>query len=106
VSDLPLACRLGPAELERRAEGWRALIDGWLIDRDAIPGGVRLMFEGRAGVADAIEELLRLEAECCPWMQGRLRHDDQRLLVELTADDPEAAGALVDLFRADPASTG
>ena len=49
-------------------------------------------------MAEAAGELLRLEAECCPWMPSQLQDDDQRLLMELRADQPEAAEALVSLF--------
>ena len=98
MTDLPIACTLRPAEFENRAEAWRALIDGWLIEREPIPGGLRLVFEKRAGVAEAAGELLRLEVECCPWLHSQLRDDDQRLLMELSADQPEAAHALVSLF--------
>jgi hypothetical protein len=49
-------------------------------------------------VAEAAGELLRLEAEFCPRMHRHLRDDDQRLLMELTADQPEAAEALLSLF--------
>jgi hypothetical protein len=96
----PIACTLRPGEFQDRAEAWRALIDGWLIERERIPGGLRLIFEKRPGVAVAAQELLRLEAECCPWMHSQLRDDDQRflMLMELRADQPEAAEALVSLF--------
>jgi hypothetical protein len=98
VTNPPVACTLRPGEFQDRAEAWRALIDGWLIERERIPGGLRLVFDNRPGVAEAAGELLRLEAECCPWMHSQLEDDDQRLLMELRADQPEAAEALVSLF--------
>jgi hypothetical protein len=98
MTDLPIACTLRPAQFENRAEAWRDLIEGWLIERERIPGGLRLVFDKSPGVAEAAGELLRLEAECCPWMHSQLRDDDQRLLMELRADHPEAAEALVSLF--------
>ena len=98
MTNPPVACTLRPGELQNRAEAWRALIDGWLIERERIPGGLRLVFENRPGVAEAAGELLRLEAECCPWMHSQLRDDDQRLLMELRTERPEAAQALVSLF--------
>ena len=60
------------------------MIDGWLIERERIPGGLRLVFENRPGVAEAAGELLRLEAECCPWMHSQLQDHGQRLLMELS----------------------
>ena len=98
MTNPPVACTLRPGEFHDRAEAWRALIDGWLIERERIPGGLRLVFDNRPVVAEAAGELLRLEAECCPWMHSQLQDDDQRLLMELRADQPEAAEALVSLF--------
>lgn len=98
MTDLPIACTLRPAEFENRADAWRALIEGWLIMRERIPGGLRLVFDKSPGAAEAAGELLRLEAECCPWMHSKLRGDNQRLLMELRADHPEAAEALVSIF--------
>jgi len=96
--DHPIACTLRPAEFENRGEAWRVLIEGWLIERQGVAGGVRLVFERSPGVPEAAAELLRLEAECCPWMLSRLRDDGQRLLMDLSADRPEAAAAIVALF--------
>jgi hypothetical protein len=89
---------LRPAEFENRVDAWQALSDGWLLGREAISGGIRLIFVRAPGVAEAARDLLRLEAECCPWMQSQLRADGQRLLMDLTGDDPEAAQAVVALF--------
>jgi hypothetical protein len=73
-------------------------MDGWLLDREPLPGGVRLVFARAPGVAAAAEELLDLESECCAWMHGRLRGDGRRLLMDLTGDGPEATAAVVRLF--------
>lgn len=98
MTNPPVACTLRSGEFQNRAEAWRALIEGWLIEHERIPGGLRLVFDNRPGVAEAAGELLRLEAECCPWMHSHLRDDDQRLLMELKTDNAEAVGALVSLF--------
>jgi hypothetical protein len=98
VSRPPIACTLRPAEFHNRVEAWQALSQGWLLGREPISGGIRLIFAKAPGVAEAALELLRLEAECCAWMQSQLRADGQRLLMELTGDDPEAAKAVVALF--------
>jgi hypothetical protein len=94
---------LRPAEFENRVDAWQALSDGWLLGREAISGGIRLIFVRAPGVAEAAGDLLRLEAECCPWMQSQLRADGQRLLMDLTGGDPEAAQAVVALFGSEEA---
>jgi hypothetical protein len=98
VSRPPIACTLRPAEFHNRVEAWQALSQGWLLGREPISGGMRLIFARAPGVAETAGELLRLEAECCPWMQSELRDDGQRLLMDLTAEGREAAKAVVALF--------
>ena len=97
--DHPVACTLRPAEFEDRSGAWRALMEGWLIERQRIAGGLRLVFEKSPGVAEAASQLLRLEAECCAWLRSQVRDDDQRLLMDLTAGRPEGAEAIVVLFE-------
>jgi hypothetical protein len=103
VSPPPIACTLKPAEFENRVDAWQALSDGWLLGREPISGGIRLIFVSAPGVAEAAADLLRLEAECCPWIRTRLRADGQRLLMDLTGGDPEAAKAVVALFGSEEA---
>ena len=86
---------------ENRLDAWQALSQGWLPGREPISGGIRLILASAPGVAEAAAELLRPEAECCPWMQSQLRPDGQRLLMDLTGNDPEAAKAVVALFGAE-----
>lgn len=100
VDEPPIACTLSPEAFADRSDAWRALIDGWLVRRDRIPGGLRLDFRDAPGVAEAAGELLRLEADCCPWMHGRVAHGGQVLSMELTADDPDAAEGLRAAFGA------
>lgn len=99
--DEPLiACTLSPGAFADRSAAWRALMDGWLVGRDRIQGGLRLDFRDAPGVAEAAGELLRLEADCCPWMQGRIAREGPVLSMELTADDPDAAEGLRAAFGA------
>ncbi|MDQ6790260.1 MAG: hypothetical protein M3075_06370 [Candidatus Dormibacteraeota bacterium] len=98
MSTPPIACTLKPGDFQNRLDAWQALSDGWLMGREPISAGIRLIFAKAPGVAEAAAELLRLEAGCCPWMQSQLRPDGQRLLMDLTGNDPEAAKAVVALF--------
>jgi hypothetical protein len=95
-----IACTLSPAAFADRADAWRALIDGWLVGRDRIPGGLRLDFRDAPGVAQAAAELLRLESECCPWMQARVAARGSVLSMELTAAGMDAANGLRAAFGA------
>jgi hypothetical protein len=103
VSTPPIACTLRPGEFQNRLDAWQALSDGWLLAREPISTGHRLIFVKAPGVAEAASELLRLEAECCTWMHSQLRAEGERLLMDLTGDDPEATKAVVVLFGAQEA---
>jgi hypothetical protein len=100
VSTPPVACTLRPRDFMNRLDAWQALSDGWLLAREPIPSGIRLIFARAPGVAESLEELVRLEAECCPWMHSQLQADDQRLVIDLTGGDPEAVKAVATLFGA------
>lgn len=98
MDGVPIACTLSPEAFADRSDAWRALIDGWLVGRERIPSGLRLDFYDAIGVAGAADELLRLEAECCPWMHARVVRGASVLSIELTADDPDAAEGLRSAF--------
>lgn len=63
---MPIACSLTAAELTDRQTAWRKLLDGSLLTRDRIAGGLRLSFH--PGSALALRDLVELERECCPWI--------------------------------------
>lgn len=57
-----------------------------LVQRDVVPGGIRL--SAAPGAAAALIELIDLERECCAWIQFDVRNGS---VVTLTADgDGEA----------------
>ena len=88
--DLPLACTLeGAAFAERRAR-WGALSQRALAGRERMPGGVRLRYRAEPGVGDELRELVRLEGDCCAFLEMRLRDDGAGLVLEVSGP-PEAA---------------
>jgi hypothetical protein len=96
----PIACTLRSGEFQDRLDAWRELIDGWLVAREPISAGIRMVFARAPGVAEAASGLLQLEAECCPWMHSELRDDGRSLLMDLTGNSPQAADAVILLFGA------
>ena len=59
-------CTLTPTELQDRGAAWRKLIGSGLVQRERVPGGIRLIAE--PGAADALTRLVDLERECCEWI--------------------------------------
>lgn len=65
-----------------------------LVERDVVPGGIRL--SAAPGAAAALLELVELERECCAWIQFDVREE---AVVTMTAEgDGEAV--LTQMFQA------
>jgi hypothetical protein len=82
----PIMCTLSAFELNDRAAAWRELLGSGLVQRDRVPGGIRL--SAQPGAKAALAELIDLERECCAWINYEVSNDS---VVTLTADgDGEA----------------
>jgi hypothetical protein len=82
----PIACTLSASDLKDREGAWRKLMGSGLVQRDVVPGGIRL--SAAPGAAAALIELIDLERECCAWIKVEV---DDGSVVTLTADgDGEA----------------
>jgi hypothetical protein len=62
------------------------LMSSGLVQRDPVPGGIRL--SAAPGAADALLELVELERECCAWIQFDVRDG---AVVTMTAEGDGAA---------------
>jgi len=63
----PIACTLSASDLKDREGAWTKLMGSGLVERDVVPGGIRL--RAAPGAAAALMELIDLERECCAWIQ-------------------------------------
>jgi hypothetical protein len=62
----PIVCTLTAADLRNRGAAWRKLFASGLLNRDLVPGGIRL--SAQPGAIGALRELIDLERECCAWI--------------------------------------
>jgi hypothetical protein len=70
----PIACTLSTSELKDREGAWKKLLDSGLVERDLVPGGIRLRpSTGAATALIDLSALIDLERECCPWIQFAVR---------------------------------
>ena len=94
---LPIACTLTGASLAERGAWLRRLGRAALID--GARRGDRLELRFRPEAADDLQELVRAERECCPFLsfERRQRNGDLRLTV---SGPPEAGTVLDDLLIA------
>jgi hypothetical protein len=101
VKELPLACSLEGADLAERGERWRELARLALTGRDRRGGGGRLEFAASAEVEAELRELVRLEGECCAFLDLGVESADGRLALTITG--PPGAEPIVESFLALPA---
>jgi hypothetical protein len=82
-------CTLTHEELEDRALAWQKLMTSGLVERERVPGGIRL--RPAPGARGALLELVDRERECCAWIVFEV---DESSTVTLTAPgDGEAVVA-------------
>jgi hypothetical protein len=77
----PIACTLSAADLKDRERAWRKLMGSGLVERDRVPGGIRL--SPAPGAAEALVQLINLERECCAWIDFAVSEGS---VATLTAD--------------------
>jgi hypothetical protein len=93
-----LACSLTGTAAAERAQRWRSLLDGDLLDTRPIAGGRRLAFRAGPGVAAELDELLAAERECCPFLTLTVARNGERVVLDVVAP-PEAAAIVETMFE-------
>jgi hypothetical protein len=78
----PIACTLSRSELKDREGAWKKLLGSGLVERDIVPGGIRL--RPAPGAETALIDLIDLERECCAWIRFDVGHGSA---VTMTAED-------------------
>ena len=89
----PIVCTLATSDLKDRESAWKKLMGSGLVQRDLVPGGIRL--SPAPGAAAALVQLVDLERECCAWIHFQVSEGS---VVTLTADGSGEA-ALAGMFR-------
>jgi hypothetical protein len=90
----PIACTLSASELKDREGAWRKLLGSGLVQRDLVPGGIRL--SPAPGAAMALTDLIDLERDCCAWINFEVAEGS---VVTLTAEG-DGAAVLAGMFVA------
>ncbi|GAA4862035.1 MerR family transcriptional regulator [Actinomycetospora straminea] len=95
-----IACSLDAADREDRAAHWRTVL-GAVVERVAIPGGVRLTVDTDRVALGELAELAAAEARCCPFLDLAL-HLGPPVRLEVRA--PDEARVLVHELFGEPAA--
>ena len=73
----PVVCTLDASDMADRERAWRKLLGSGLVQREQIPGGLKLTAE--PGAVDALLTLVELERECCAWIDYETRNNWVRM---------------------------
>jgi hypothetical protein len=97
--DAPVACDMSTAvdTPEQRLEAYGALFADALVRRERSEGVVVLAF--RAGVRETVEELVRREAACCPFVDYRVERVGDEIVWTTTGDGREDVEVILDALH-------
>ncbi len=87
---VPIACTLSGENLRSRESVWRELMEHALLDRGAIPDGVRLRFDAAHGTVHRLVDLVDAERACCGWASWTLIATEEATTVEVTGEGQRA----------------
>lgn len=72
MSDLPIACTLGPAALKARQEDLLGGLVRRAVERVEIPNGYRVRFAPTEGMLATIANVIETERQCCRFLTFRV----------------------------------
>jgi hypothetical protein len=87
MEPLPIACSLGPTDLEGRRKEWAEVLSH-STRRDTVPGGVTIALPDDARVSATIASLMEKEQSCCGWMSMELAAGPSGRILRITSRDP------------------
>lgn len=87
TTTMPIACTLTAGAAQVQVLEWAGL-QARATDVSSIEGGVRMTFP--ASMAESVEDLARRERACCAFLNIATSTVDDKLLLEISTDDPEA----------------
>lgn len=86
MSDLPVACTLGPAALKARREDLLGGLVRRAQDRVDVPNGYRVRFDADAGMLATIASVIETERLCCRFLRFdvTVEPDERAIWLEFT----------------------
>jgi hypothetical protein len=93
----PIACTLTAADLEDRREAWLKVGTFGQASTE-ISGGLAFKFTPATGVYESLEQLVWLEADCCPWMNFTLEDAPGRITLTVRGEDDDGEIAVREAF--------
>ncbi len=102
MTDLPLACTLGPIDGAGRSRRWRQLAAEAAPVARRTEGRLEVRYQPGPGVLAELAALAAAEAECCPFVDWAVTEQagDPTLIVSAPADQPGNIEPIAAMFRA------
>jgi hypothetical protein len=97
IEDNELVCTLTAADYRDRETAWLKL-GSYVKASAAIPGGLSVGFAPTRGLKDSLTELVRLEAECCAWMDFAMSESPDGISLSITSQGEEGERAVRETF--------
>ena len=91
-----LSCSLNRVAMHGREHRWRRLGESALLESSCEPERALMRFRDQPQVAEELRELVRLERECCPFLDFTLTEQEGSL--ELLIEGPPEAAAMLESF--------
>ena len=92
-TSLPIACSLSADRLDAQRESLLLGLADHAIQRSPLPSGMRLRFPATAERMRQIDDVVRHERECCPFLDFRASLAGNSLTLDVTG--PEGTASLL-----------
>jgi len=96
-ADVPVACGLGVAEGQERIQRWRSLAESARIRVTREPDAVVVRYQSDSRVRQELEDLVALEAVCCPFLVFTLDGGPAEGMLRISMS-PDAGPRAVDVL--------
>jgi hypothetical protein len=102
MTDLPLACTLGPIDGAGRSRRWRQLAAEAAPVARRTEGRLEVRYQPGPGVLAELAALAAAEAECCSFVDWAVTEQagDPTLIVSAPADQPGNIEPIAAMFKA------
>ena len=97
MQNVPIACTLTAADYRDRESAWLKL-KPFVTTSTAIPGGLSVSFARVTGLQDSLTELVRLEAEWCPWMAFAIAPSPEAIDLSITSNNADGERGVREAF--------
>jgi hypothetical protein len=89
MTNLPVACTLGPAALKARREGLLSALLCRAVDRQELADGLRLRFAAAGDTLALIARAIDAERQCCRFLRFHVtvEPDEGPIVLELTGPE-------------------